>query len=108
MSDDLFQYIRKVKIYLKFYPEADCVPFHAYPERRLRGLQRKFWKRLLLDFHHNLKEETQQKLSVLAAHQSYRLSIDHTFRVVKNVVAVVPASRYTLINTYVHYSDRHL
>lgn len=49
----------------------------------------------MLDFQADLQTKVQEKLDVVAKFQSKRLSIDHTFRVVKNVIAIVPAgSRY--------------
>lgn len=65
--------------------------FAKFPEipRTFATFNRQFWVRLVLDINHDLASELQTKLDVLAKWQSRRLSIDHTFRVVKNVVAYI-------------------
>ena len=92
-----FQYIQNVRSFLSANFKGDATkdifkivkPFPEKP-KRLGDVQRPFWVNLVLDYQWNLKEEVMHKLDILASHQSKRLSIDHTFRAVKNVVALLP------------------
>ena len=51
---------------------------------------------MVLDYQADLQTKVKQKLDVLAQYQSKRLCIDRTFRVVKNVIAIVPS-----VGTYI-------
>ena len=87
------QYIHKLRAYLTSHSDAVPSQFKDFPllPESFKYLQKKFWVNCVLDYQANLSAEVQSKLDVLARYQSHRISIDHTFRVVKNVIAIVPA-----------------
>ena len=85
------QYLQTLQSYVTKNKSKSAMVFEKFPgiPATFETFNRQFWVRLVLDVNHDLSSQLQAKLDDLAKWQSRRLSIDHTFRVVKNVVAFV-------------------
>lgn len=90
----LFQYLQSLQAYIHVYrypSQTDLSTFERFPQLpdSFKWFQSSLWVQLILDVNKTLGADLQSRLDVLAKWQSKRLSIDHTFRVVKNVIAYV-------------------